>query len=227
MIVNAGTVKKTGAASLLDGPRVAAASGTARHLIVFLHGLGADGADLIGLADELRGFFPDAAFFAPNAPAPCDMAPMGYQWFSLLDRSEHSMTEGALDAAPILNATLDAELARLGLSDENLALVGFSQGTMMALTVGLRRSVSMAGIVGFSGAMVAPPHGDECQARPPVCLIHGDADMVVPFAAMGMAEALLMRLEVPVSTHPRPALGHGIDHAGLHVAAEFLADHLR
>jgi len=213
----------------LTGPSLAPASGnTPQQLIVFLHGLGADGNDLISLAEFFREDFPDARFVSPHAPFPCDMAPVGYQWFSLQDWSMDSLLTGARHAAPILNDFLDTQLTADGLSPERLAVIGFSQGSMMALHTMLRRELPCcAAIIGFSGALIAPQElGDEIRCRPPVCLIHGDDDGVVPFAALdGSAEALKAH-QVPVDRHPRPGLGHGIDPEGIAIARRFLRAHL-
>ncbi len=208
----------------LDGPRFGpAAGGAAEQLVILLHGLGADGNDLISLAPILARTLPKAAFVSPHAPFPCDMAPMGYQWFSLQDHSMDSMLSGARLAAPILNAFIDKELADHGLSEESLALVSFSQGTMMSLHVALRRPQPCAAIVGFSGALVGPETlADEIQSRPPVLLVHGEADPVVPFPAMAAAVAALEANRVPVSAHARPGLGHGIDEQGLAWAVDTL-----
>jgi phospholipase/carboxylesterase len=211
---------------MLSGPSRPAASGTTQQLIIFLHGLGADGADLIDLAEPFARALPNAAFFAPNAPFACDMAPMGYQWFSLQSRDEETMLRGMAEAAPALNATIDAQLKLHGLQDKELALVGFSQGTMMALHVGLRRAKPCAAIVGYSGAFVGGASAlPESIVRPPVCLIHGDADMVVPFAASHMAERDLLSLNVPVALHRRPGLGHGIDPEGVQCGINWLKQH--
>ena len=208
----------------LDGPRLdPAGGGTARQLVVLLHGLGADGNDLIGLAPHLARGLPEAAFVSPDAPFPCDMAPFGRQWFSLQDRAPEAVLAGVRAAAPILDGFLDDELARLGLSDRQLALVGFSQGTMTALHVGLRRAEPCAQIVGFSGALVGPEDLErEIRSRPPVLLVHGQADDVVPFPALGAAQAALAANQVPVEVHGRPGLGHGIDQPGLELAAAAL-----
>ena len=166
----------------LDGPRYGPASGQApKQLVVLLHGLGADGDDLISLAPYLAQVLPEAAFVSPHAPFPCDMAPFGRQWFSLQERTPEIMLGGVRMAAPILDGFLDAELEKAGLTAERLALVGFSQGTMMALHVGLRRAAAPSAIVGFSGALLAPELlPGEIVSRPPVVLIHGAADEVVP-----------------------------------------------
>jgi phospholipase/carboxylesterase len=204
----------------LSGPEYGpAAGGKPQSLVILLHGLGSDGNDLIGLAPLLAAQLPHAHFISPNAPSPCDMSPGGYQWFSLRDWSPQSMLRGAHDAAPILNLFIDTQLKRHGLSDAQLALVGFSQGTMMALYTALRRPAACAAVVGFSGALI----GEEgITATPPVCLIHGTDDMVVPFGAMALAEAVLKHEGVAVETHARRGLGHGIDPAGLQTAAAFL-----
>jgi phospholipase/carboxylesterase len=212
----------------LTGPRRAPASGQkARSLVILLHGLGADGEDLIELAGHLGQALPDTAFVAPNAPEPCDMAPFGYQWFSLQERTPAVMAAGADQAAPVLTGFIEAELAAHGLEASRLALLGFSQGTMMALHVGLRLASAPAGIVGFSGALVAPERlAAERRAAPPVLLIHGDADPIVPFQAMAVAADGLAAAGVEVATIRRPGLGHGIDGPGLGAAAQFLARRL-
>jgi phospholipase/carboxylesterase len=208
----------------LDGPsHPPAAGGKPRKLVVLLHGLGADGNDLIGLAPLFAQILPEAEFVSPNAPFPCDMGPYGFQWFSLQDRSPAMMASQIAATAPILDAFLDDALAARGLTESDLALVGFSQGTMMSLYVGLRRAKPVAGIVGFSGALLA---GEalpaEIRSRPPVLLVHGDADPVVPYGALDLAKSALTAVGVPVETLTCPGLGHGIDEAGLKRAAEFL-----
>ena len=212
----------------LSGPSRPPASGRkAKQLIVFLHGLGADGNDLLSLSDLMKGAFPDAHFASPNAPYPCDMAPFGYQWFSLMSWAPANMAQGAEKAAPILNEFLDAELKTLGLSDGALALIGFSQGTMMALYAALRRPKPCAAVVGYSGALLAADTlSSTVTSRPPVCLIHGALDNVVPYAAMGAAEMALGQAGVAVETHTRPMLAHGIDPEGVDIAAAFLKRHL-
>jgi phospholipase/carboxylesterase len=213
----------------LSGPAQPPASGGAPQLlVVLLHGVGADGEDLIGLAPYLARLLPHAAFVAPNAPWPCDMAPFGYQWFSLQDRTPAMIEAGVRATAPVLDAFLDEQLAASGLDESRLALLGFSQGTMMSLFVGLRRERAVAGIVGFSGALVAPEAlAGEIRARPPVLLVHGDADEIVPFARLGAAEATLRENGVPVETLRRPGLGHGIDEDGLKRCGAFLQEVFR
>jgi phospholipase/carboxylesterase len=213
----------------LDGPRAGpAGGGPADALVVLLHGLGADGNDLIGLAPQLGQVLPGAAFASPHAPFPCDMAPYGRQWFSLQDRAPAALLAGVRMAAPILDGFIDGELARLGLGDERLALVGFSQGTMMALFVAPRRAKACAAVLGYSGALVGPELlAEEIASRPPVQLVHGAADEVVPFQAMAAAVAALEANGVAVRSAARPGLGHGIDPEGLALGARFLIDALQ
>ncbi len=212
----------------LEGPSFGpAAGGKPRRLVLLLHGLGADGNDLIGLAPYFAQALPDCAFVSPHAPFPCDMAPYGRQWFSLQDRSPETVLAGVQAAAPILDGFISAERDRLGLADRNVALLGFSQGTMMSLYVALRRPQPLAGIVGYSGALVAPHLlATEVKAKPPVLLVHGNADQVVPFQAMDSAARALKGVGVAVETLPRPGLPHSIDDEGIEAGIDFLSRHL-
>ncbi|MBY0333543.1 MAG: prolyl oligopeptidase family serine peptidase [Acetobacteraceae bacterium] len=208
----------------LDGPRLApAGGGPARQLVVLLHGVGADGTDLAGLAPIWAQDLPEAAFVAPDAPFPCDMAPYGRQWFSLADRDPQRMAAGVRAVAPAVEAFLAEELARLGLPPDALALMGFSQGAMTALHVGLRGAVPPAAILAYSGALLAPDTlGAELRARPPVLIVHGEADEVVPAWAGRFAESALHEAGVPTEAVVIPGLGHGIDDAGLAAGARLL-----
>jgi phospholipase/carboxylesterase len=203
----------------LDGPRLPPRSGgPARQLVALLHGVGADGADLIGLAPVLSQALPDAAFVAPDAPFPCDMAPFGRQWFSLQDRSPARLAAGVRAAEPALRAFVDAELSRLSLPASALALAGFSQGAMMALHTGLRLPEPPAAILAYSGALLAPeslPAEVVARPPPPVLLVHGELDGVVPVRASRMAEAALLAAGVPVEALYIPRLDHSIDESGL------------
>jgi phospholipase/carboxylesterase len=216
-------------AAQLDGPRLEPRGGAARRLVVFLHGYGADGNDLIEIGRAWQSLLPDTAFVSPNAPEPCGGAPMGRQWFSLTFRDPDERWRGVNAAAPILNQFLDAELERRKLPPAALALVGFSQGTMMALHVGLRRPTPPAAIVGYSGLFVLPNNAapevvaGEIKARPPVLLIHGDQDELIPVQALFHATQALAALEVPTEWHISPGIGHGIDQEGLRHGGEFLA----
>ena len=216
-------------AAELDGPRLEPRAGAAKKLVVFLHGYGADGNDLIDIGRAWQPLLPDAAFVSPHAPEPCAGAPMGRQWFALTFRDPDERWKGVNAAAPILNRFLDAELARRNLPAAALALVGFSQGTMMALHVGLRRSTPPAAIVGYSGLFVLPDGAGaesvkaEIKGRPPVLLIHGDRDELIPVQALFQATQDLAALEVPTEWHVSPGIGHGIDQEGLRQGGEFLA----
>jgi phospholipase/carboxylesterase len=216
-------------AAQLDGPRLEPRSGAARRLVVFLHGYGADGNDLIEIGRAWQPLLPDTAFVSPHAPEPCAGAPTGRQWFALTFRDPDERWRGVNAAAPIVNAFLDAELARRKLPPSALALVGFSQGTMMSLHVGLRRATPPAAIVGYSGLFVLPNNAapevvaGEIKSRPPVLLIHGDQDELIPVQALFHASQALAALEVPTEWHISPGIGHGIDQEGLRHGGEFLA----
>ena len=212
--------------SALSGPsHPPVAGGRPSRLVVLLHGLGADGNDLIGLAPYWASLLPTAEFLSPNAPFPCDMAPYGYQWFSSQDRSPAAVLAGVRAAAPFLDAFIDNALAERGLDDGDLALVGFSQGTMMSLFVGLRRNKSVAGIVGFSGRLLAPDLlASELRSRPRTLLVHGTDDPLVPYDSLAAAETALTRAGVPVETLTCPGIGHSIDEDGLRRGGSFLKD---
>jgi phospholipase/carboxylesterase len=197
---------------------------------VFLHGYGADGNDLIALGREWQELLPDAAFVSPHAPEPCGGAPMGRQWFGLTFRDPDERWRGVTRAAPALDAFLDAELARHKLPPHRLALVGFSQGTMLALHVGLRRKGGPAAIVGYSGLHVLPEDpaaakraAAEITCRPPVLLIHGDRDELIPVQALFASAQSLAPAGVPVEWHVSQGIGHGIDGDGLRLGGAFLA----
>ena len=209
----------------LTGPSVAPVSGVAKQLVILCHGYGSDGNDLISLAPYWQKLLPDAAFIAPNAPQRCDGNPMGYQWFpiSRLDPSEIAL--GVTAAAPLLDRFIDEQLRQRGLDGSQLALVGFSQGTMMSLHVGLRRAVAPAGILGYSGALAVPERlGDEMTCRPPVLMLHGDADDMLPVSRMHQAVQALGEAGLPVQWHVSHGLGHGIDQTGLELGGRFIED---
>ena len=213
----------------LNGPRLAPRSGPAQQLVVFLHGYGADGNDLIEIGRAWQEFLPHAAFVSPHAPEACGQAPVGRQWFALTFRDPNERWVGVNKAAPALEQFLDRELARHQLPPSALALVGFSQGTMMALHVGLRRLSAPAAIVGYSGLLVLPPDlnaekfAAEIKSRPPILLVHGDRDDLIPAQALFQAGQGLAALDIPVEWHLSAGIGHGIDAEGLRHGGEFLA----
>jgi phospholipase/carboxylesterase len=211
---------------LLDGPRLPPRSRTTKQLVVFVHGYGADGNDLIELGKQWAELLPDAAFVAPHAPEPCGMAPMGRQWFALTMRDPHERWSGVVAARPSFDAFLDAELARHNLDDTQLALVGFSQGTMMALHTGLRRKLKPAAILGYSGVLVGPEHLTEATHAPPILLIHGSEDGVIPADALFMSADALAAANIPCEWHLSLGLEHGIDGDGLTHGGLFLAQRL-
>jgi phospholipase/carboxylesterase len=208
----------------LTGPTVLPLSGRApQNLVILIHGYGSNGDDLIGLVPHWQNALPETAFIAPNAPARCPGAPGGYQWWPLSTLSMEERAAGARQAAPVLDSFIDEQLARFGLTEKQLALVGFSQGTMMALHVGPRREPQVAGIVGYSG-MLADPDGLAAglRTKPPVLLVHGDVDDVLPIAAFHQAKAALTALGFDLATHISHGLGHSIDEEGLRLGQAFL-----
>ncbi len=215
----------------LDYGTKQAQSGTAKSLVVFLHGYGADGKDLLGLADPLAEHLPDTAFVAPDAPERSAMNPMGFQWFPIpwIDgSSEEAAAEGMARAVTDLNRFLDHVMDELGVSAAETALVGFSQGTMIALHVAPRRTEAFAGVVGFSGRLLEPEAlVEDVVVRPPVLLIHGDADDVVPPQSLPeAAEGLQTAGWEEVYAHIMKGTAHGIAPDGLSVALAFLKEKL-
>ncbi len=212
--------------SRLDGPRLAPKGRAPQQLVVFLHGYGADGNDLIAIGQQWQALLPDAVFVAPHAPQPCAQAPVGRQWFALDLREPAELWRGVTSAMPVLNAFLDAELARYRLGQDRLAVVGFSQGTMMALHAGLRRQ-RVAAILGYSGLLVGPEHlAEASKARgsiPPVLLVHGDQDDLIPAEALFVSAEELAKVGVPCQWHLSLGVGHGIDAGGLMHGGFFLA----
>jgi len=208
----------------LDGPSAPpSAGGPAKQLVVLLHGWGADGDDLIGLAPCWGELLPEAAFVSPHAPFPCEMG-FGRQWFSLADRALDTILAEVRLTAPMIDAFIDEQLDAYDLAPAQLAIVGFSQGTMMALHLAPRREVEIAALVGYSGRLIGDGLLDaETRSRPPITLIHGEYDEMVPAASMDSAAAALTGAGFTVDSHLRPGLGHGIDPEGIAIAGRFIA----
>jgi len=215
---------------ILESGRRAAASGATKSVVVFLHGYGADGADLLGLADPLAPHLPDTVFVAPNAPESCANNPMGYQWFPIpwLDGSSEEAADSSMrQSVDDLNAYLDTVLADEGITHNQLILFGFSQGTMMSLHIAPRRPEAVAGVVGFSGRLLQPESlEDETKVRPPVLLVHGDQDDMVPIQSMPDAGNALSAAGFDVYAHVMKGTGHGIAPDGLSVALAFIRENL-
>ena len=192
-----------------------------KHIILLLHGYGSSGADLIAMAPHWRQSLPDTLFLAPNAP---QRAGSGYQWWPLQNFTPQAVAAGAALAAPAIDAFIDRKLGQYGLSEAEMAIVGFSQGTMMALQVGLRRPIAPAAIVGYSGMFVgAGDLAHQNLPKPPVLLVHGSTDSVIPVTALHTAKAALDKLGITAATHVSAGLGHSVDLAGLRLGLEFIA----
>jgi len=214
----------------LDFKHRAAQSGETKSVVIFLHGYGADGADLLGLADPLGEHLPDTAFYAPDAPEKCLGNPMGYQWFPIpwLDgSSEEDAARGAEMAETDINGFIDMVLEVEGISPDQLIVFGFSQGTMMSLRTLPKRAEPVAGLVAFSGRMLDPESfGESVVSKLPIILIHGDADDMVPIAHFDEAGQALQAAGFEVYGHIQKGTGHGIANDGLSVALSFMLDKL-
>ena len=213
----------------LTSARKGAPKGQARSVVIFLHGYGANGADLLGLADPLAPHLPDTAFYAPDAPEKCQGNPFGFQWFPIpwLDgSSEEAARAGAAQAQQDIDAFIEQVLADEGLPPEAVALVGFSQGTMMSLATAPRRAAPIAGVVGFSGRLLEKDDMGWVASKPPVLLIHGDADPMVPIQSLPEAADALTQAGFETYAHVCKGLGHSIDNEGLSLALGFLHDKL-
>jgi phospholipase/carboxylesterase len=196
-----------------------------KKIVLLLHGFGSSGTDMISLAPSWQDALPDALFLAPHAPQRCSMMGAGYQWWGLSGFAPSALAAGASSAAPAIDALIDRKLDQYGLTEADLALVGFSQGTMMALQVGLRRPRPVAAVVGYSG-MLTGTYGlaRDDTPKPPVLLVHGTTDPVVPIAALHMSESQLKRIGVDVTTHISPGVAHVVDPAGLRLGRDFIVD---
>lgn len=207
----------------LEGPEIPAMSGNTKKLVIFLHGYGSNGDDLISLAPFFQSVLPDAHFISPNGIEYCEMTAFGYQWFSLYDRSSSVLYKEAEKMRPLLDEFINNKLAQFGLEDKDLILIGFSQGTMTALHTALRRPKQIAGIIGFSGRLIAPEKlKHDLKVKPPICLIHGTADDVVDISAMYEAADLLQELDFDIEYHEIENLRHSIDDRALKFAVDFI-----
>lgn len=209
----------------LDGPRLPPLTGgAAKQLVVLLHGYATDGEDIIALGHQWQRMLPDAAFVAPTAPEFCEAPPTGYQWFDVTSSDQRDHWRGLEAVAPTVDAFIDAELDTYGLNGSALALAGFSQGAIVALHIGLRRDPAPSAIVSFAGTLLGTGNGSGITARPPVLLIHGDSDDIIPVAALSHAEAVLRAEDIEVRTFIAAGITHGIDGDGTWRGGGFLRD---
>ena len=209
---------------MLNGPIKEPTSGNSpKQIIIFVHGYGADGNDLIGLANYFQSTLPEAIFLSPHAPEPCSMNPAGYQWFDLTSTDPAVLWNKILVAADHLNKFIDSKLLEYNITEENLALVGFSQGTMMSLHVSLRRKNSMAAVLGYSGKLIgADLLKNDLISKPSIYLIHGDQDPMVPYKETLTAEKTLKEHGVDIKTHISKNTQHSIAEDGLRIGIDFL-----
>lgn len=214
---------------IVNGSSLQPLSGASpKQIVLLLHGYGSNGADLISLAPHWQRQLPEALFLAPNAPQRLGSLFAGYQWWPLTAFTPQELASGAASAAPAITAFIDRKLAQYGLADANLAIVGFSQGTMMALHVGLRRPRQLAAIVGYSGMLTGAHELSHVPiTKPPVLLVHGSADPLIPVAALHAAKSTLEHLGIDVMAHVSNGVGHTVNPVGLRMGGKFVAKALR
>ena len=214
---------------MISGPIIEPSSGNSpKQMIIFVHGYGADGNDLIGLANYFQSTLPEAIFLSPHAPEACSMNPSGYQWFDLTSTDPAVLWSKILVAADHLNEFIDSKLLEYNIPEENLALIGFSQGTMMSLHVSLRRKNTMAAVLGYSGRLIgADLLKDDLISKPSIYLIHGDQDPMVPYQESLTAEKVLKEYSIDIKTHISEHTQHSIAEDGLRIGVDFLASKLK
>lgn len=214
--------------SQLTGPRILSRSGITQNLVIFLHGYGSNGDDLISIGAEWINALPNTSFVSPNAPFPCPGVPYGFQWFPLQYLSQEELWEGSQSASLYLEAFIQSEMERYNIKESQIALVGFSQGTMMSLYIGLKYYTPFAGIIGYSGRLCLEPNNEEVSLKSlirnktPVFLAHGDMDTVVQYSSLSKTEKYLDMMEVPCETYTAAGLGHSIDHEEIKRGLAFL-----
>lgn len=199
-----------------------------RHIVILLHGYGANGDDLLSIGEQFAPHFPDVLFISPNAPTPCEMGGPGFQWFSLAAYNPMAMKLGADAALPVLEDFISSLMDKYGVGDKDISLLGFSQGTMMSLHMGVKHPEMIRCILGFSGSLLIPQvQQNVLNEDLPICLIHGTNDQVVPVGATLMSEQVLSAANFPVESLLIPGLEHGIDVQGLSKALKFLQENIK
>jgi len=199
----------------------------AKSLVILLHGLGADADDLYGIIPEFDKHLPDTHFISVNAPYPCDMMPFGRQWFSMTTWTESAILEGLKTVEPILNNYIEEQKSRFSIEDKDIALLGFSQGSILSIHTALRRKTTLAGVLAYSGMIIAPQTlKTELQSKTPICMVHGTFDFVVPFAQFNSSVEALETYHIPHEAHPINGLAHGIDPQGINIGVNFLKKQL-
>ena len=205
---------------------VQALSGKSDSLVVFLHGYGADGADLLNLADSLKIHLPNTIFMSPDAPNKSTMNPFGYEWFPIprLDGSSlENAKKGCDEATKELNLFLNEIKENTGIPFERIFLFGFSQGCMMSLHLAPRKNEKIAGVVGIAGMLMQPELLEkEAVQKPPILLVHGDEDDVVPYEELNIAADTLVKANFEVYTLTSKGAGHSITEDGLRAALQFI-----
>ena len=212
----------------LSGPIRKSQSGKVNELVIFLHGYGADGNDLISLSDHFAKLLPNAEFHSPNAPDKCEMGGLGYQWFPIRQNKNGTIDLNArneiISSVNKINEWIDSLLAEKNIKSSNLLLIGFSQGTMMTLETLVTRQEQFLGVIGFSGGFLQMSNYQmlgNC-TKTPILLVHGDADAVVPMSMTDTAVKALGDKGFYVEKYVCSGLGHGISVDGLSQASVFL-----
>lgn len=210
----------------LTGPLAQPQSGTPQSLLVLLHGYGSDGEDLISLAPLFADLLPEPLAFAPNAPERCPLNPMGYQWFELDMVPDFTRIEGLVPAAETVRQMLAQLWAETGLGPDRTILGGFSQGAMLTLYAGLTLDTPLAGLVAFSGGLpFDQTFWPEITAEPPILLVHGDHDPVVPANLSLETYNVLVERGHDISRHVSPNCPHAIAPDGIEAARAFISAH--
>ena len=200
-------------------------SGKVKKIVLFLHGYGANGADLLSISDYWIESLPDTIFYSPNAPFSCDVNPMGYQWFKLSDRTPEELESGLEKVEPYLDNLINNLLKIHNLDISKLAVIGFSQGTILSLYSFTQKKKACAGVIGYSGLFFFNEKiKKKIKINFPILLHHGIKDEVIDFNHSLNAENILKKIGFDVSCHIHNNLGHGIDDTALEMGKNFLKE---